>query len=71
MGVCVAPGIVARPVPVVGEVAVVACGVLVIGEVEVVGCDVLVVGEVPDRAPALVAGMVVLCPPAELVPVVG
>src|SRR5205823_437522 len=57
-GVWVPPGIVARPV-------------FAKGEVGVVGCGVLVVGEVPDRAAALVAGIVTGCPPAELVPVVG
>ena len=49
----------------------VGCGVLIVGDVEVVGCNVLVVGEVPGRAPALVAGVVVVCPAAELVPVAG
>ena len=57
-GVWVPPGIVARPV-------------FVEGGLVVVGCNVLVVGEVPDRAPALVAGAVVVCPAAELVPVAG
>ena len=53
---------------VIGEVGVVGCGVLVIGDVEVVGCDVLIVGGVPGRAPALVAGVVVVCPAVGAVP---
>jgi hypothetical protein len=54
-GVGAAPGIVARPV-------------LVVGEVGVVGCGVLIAGEVPDPAPALVAGVVAGCPPVGAIP---